>query len=147
MVLDAVIDGKPICGNQEKLEETRKKAWEYVKRGASRGQKADGCPPRPPSRPATDAEMLRVWGVAAGLGLREGLERGVFRHIPVLTPSVRKPQKTVDLSKMEEITQFRGRYDVSVVPKALVALEVMTAVTLADHALRAGLIRRDKPLA
>jgi len=71
----------------------------------------------------------------------------VFRHIPVLTPSVRKPQKTVDLSKMEEITQFRGRYDVSVVPKALVALEVMTAVTLADHALRAGLIRRDKPLA
>jgi chorismate synthase len=42
--------------------------------------------------------------------------------------------------------QFKGRYDVTTVPKALVALEAMTAITLADHALRAGLIRRDKPL-
>ncbi|ABL88913.1 chorismate synthase [Pyrobaculum islandicum DSM 4184] len=63
------------------------------------------------------------------------------------TPSVRKPQQTVDLAKMEPTTiEFKGRYDVSIVPKALVALEAITAVTLADHLLRAGLIRRDKPL-
>lgn len=42
--------------------------------------------------------------------------------------------------------QFKGRYDVTTVPKAPVALEAMTAMTLADHALRAGLVRRDKPL-
>jgi chorismate synthase len=63
------------------------------------------------------------------------------------TPSVRKPQQTVDLSRMEPaVIQFRGRYDVTIVPKALVALEAITAITLADHALRAGLIRRDRPL-
>jgi chorismate synthase (EC 4.2.3.5) len=63
------------------------------------------------------------------------------------TPSVRKPQQTVDLQQMTPTTiQFKGRYDVTTVPKALVALEAMTAITLADHILRAGLIRRDKPL-
>ncbi|MEZ0319940.1 MAG: chorismate synthase [Pyrobaculum sp.] len=63
------------------------------------------------------------------------------------TPSVRRPQQTVNLEKMEPATvEFKGRYDVTIVPKALVALEAITAVVLADHVLRAGLIRRDNPL-
>jgi Predicted nucleotidyltransferases len=32
VVLDAVADAKPICGDREKLEEVRKKVEEYVKR-------------------------------------------------------------------------------------------------------------------
>ncbi len=32
VVLDAVTDAKPICGNHEKLEEVKKKVWEYAKR-------------------------------------------------------------------------------------------------------------------
>ena len=32
VVLDAVVDAKPICGDREKLEEVRKKVEEYVRR-------------------------------------------------------------------------------------------------------------------
>ncbi|MGC9119804.1 MAG: chorismate synthase, partial [Thermoproteus sp.] len=93
-------------------------------------------------RPALESN--RAGGVLGGITLGEPI---YFKAWFKPTPSVRKPQKTVDLSKMEETTlEFRGRYDVSVVPKALVALEAMTAITIADHILRAGLLRRDKPL-
>ncbi|MGC8995027.1 MAG: chorismate synthase, partial [Pyrobaculum sp.] len=93
-------------------------------------------------RPALESN--RAGGVLGGITIGEPI---YFKAWFKPTPSVRKPQRTVDLSKMEEATlEFRGRYDVSVVPKALVALEAMTAITIADHILRAGLLRRDKPL-
>jgi len=83
-------------------------------------------------------------------GLLGGITVGAplyFRAWFKPTPSVRKPQQTVDLGKMEPTTlEFKGRYDVTIVPKALVALEAITAVVLADHVLRAGIIRRDKPV-
>ncbi|AET31637.1 chorismate synthase [Pyrobaculum ferrireducens] len=89
-------------------------------------------------------ESNKAGGVLGGVTVGEPV---YFRVWFKPTPSVRKPQKTVDLAKMEPtILEFKGRYDVSVVPKALVALEAMAAITLADHALRAGLVRRDKPL-
>ncbi|MGB9705106.1 MAG: chorismate synthase, partial [Pyrobaculum sp.] len=89
-------------------------------------------------------ESNKVGGVLGGVTVGEPI---YFRVWFKPTPSVRKPQKTVDLAKMEPtVLEFKGRYDVSVVPKALVVLEAMTAITLADHALRAGLVRRDKPL-
>ncbi|MGC9118352.1 MAG: chorismate synthase [Thermoproteus sp.] len=85
----------------------------------------------------------KAGGVLGGITVGEPVW---FRVYFKPTPSVRKPQRTVDLSRMEPYTlEFKGRYDVTTVPKALVALEAMTALVLADHALRAGLIRRDKP--
>lgn len=90
-------------------------------------------------------ETNRIGGTLGGITLGEPL---YFRTWFKPTPSIRKPQKTVDLSTMTPTTiQFKGRYDVTTVPKALVALEAIAAVTIVDHALRAGLIRRDKPLA
>jgi chorismate synthase len=37
---------------------------------------------------------------------------------------------------------FKGRYDVSTAPKAILAAEAMTAIILVDHSIRAGLIPR-----
>ncbi|MEM4081346.1 MAG: chorismate synthase [Pyrobaculum sp.] len=89
-------------------------------------------------------ETNKIGGSLGGITLGEPI---YFRVWFKPTPSVRKPQKTVDLSTLEETTiQFKGRYDVTTVPKALVALEAMAAVVIADHALRSGLVRRDKPL-
>ncbi len=89
-------------------------------------------------------ETNKIGGSLGGITLGEPL---YFRVWFKPTPSVRKPQRTVDLGNMKPtVLEFRGRYDVSTVPKALVALEAMTAVVLADHLARAGLVRRDKPL-
>ncbi|MFP3161060.1 MAG: chorismate synthase, partial [Vulcanisaeta sp.] len=85
-------------------------------------------------------ETNRVGGLLGGMSVGEPIR---FRVAFKPTPSIRKPQRTVDLSKMEETTiVFKGRYDVSTAPKALVAVEAMTAIVLVDHAMRAGLIPR-----
>ncbi|MFB6470148.1 MAG: chorismate synthase [Vulcanisaeta sp. AZ3] len=85
-------------------------------------------------------ETNRVGGTLGGISVGVPIR---FRVAFKPTPSVRKPQRTVDLSKMEETTiVFRGRYDVSTSPKAILAAEAMTAIILADHAMRAGLIPR-----
>jgi chorismate synthase len=85
-------------------------------------------------------ETNRVGGLLGGMSIGEPIR---FRVAFKPTPSIRRPQRTVDLSRMEEVTiTFKGRYDVSTAPKALVAAEAMTAIVLVDHAMRAGLIPR-----
>ena len=45
--------------------------------------------------------------------------------------------------KMESATiKVGGRHDVCIVPRAVVVVEAMMAITLCDFALRAGLIPR-----
>jgi chorismate synthase len=57
------------------------------------------------------------------------------------TPSIGKPQKTVDLSSMVEKTlEIEGRHDPCIVPRAVPVVEAITAIVLVDHALRSGLI-------
>lgn len=59
------------------------------------------------------------------------------------TPSIRKTQRTVDLSRMEEATlEVGGSHDPCIVPRAVPIVESMVAVVLADQALRSGLIPR-----
>jgi chorismate synthase len=59
------------------------------------------------------------------------------------TPSVAKPQKTVDLKEMKETTmRVEGRHDPCIVPRAVPVVEAMMAIVLADHALVAGRIPR-----
>ncbi len=85
-------------------------------------------------------ETNRAGGLLGGISIGEPIRLKVaFKP----TPSIRKPQRTVDLERKEEVTiVFKGRYDVTTVPKALVAVEAMTAIVLVDHGIRAGLIPR-----
>jgi len=59
------------------------------------------------------------------------------------TPSISKPQKTIDLKTMKETTiKVEGRHDPCIVPRAVPVVEAMMALVLADHALGAGKIPR-----
>lgn len=59
------------------------------------------------------------------------------------TPSIAKPQHSVDLELLRDMeVKVKGRHDPCIVPRAVVVVESMLAFTLADHAMRCGLIPR-----
>jgi len=58
------------------------------------------------------------------------------------TPSIARRQRTVDLSKMLETDlEIKGRHDTCIVPRAVIVVESVVAVTLCDLAMKAGLIK------
>jgi chorismate synthase len=77
-----------------------------------------------------------------------GIVGGISTGMPIVVrvafkppSSIRKPQQTVDLETMEEVELVvEGRHDPCIVPRAVPVVEAMTALVLADHALRAGFI-------
>jgi chorismate synthase len=77
-----------------------------------------------------------------------GILGGISNGMPIVVRAAVKPtssiaveQRTVDLEKMEETTiKVKGRHDPCIAPRVLPVCEAMVAVTLADHALRAGTI-------
>jgi chorismate synthase len=79
-----------------------------------------------------------------------GILGGISSGMPVVvrvavkpTSSIAAEQKTVDISNMESASiSVGGRHDVCIVPRAVPVVEAMMAVTLADFALRAGLVPR-----
>jgi chorismate synthase len=75
-------------------------------------------------------------GISSGMPL-------VVRVAVKPVSSIAQEQATVDLKKMEKATlKVGGRHDVCVVPRAVVVVEAMLAITLCDFALREGLIPR-----
>jgi chorismate synthase len=77
-------------------------------------------------------------------GVIGGLSTGMPIIIRVAfkpTSSISLEQKTVDLRDLSEVRlRIRGRHDPCIVPRAVVVVEAMMAIVLADHAIRAGFI-------
>lgn len=75
-------------------------------------------------------------------GVLGGLSTGmplVFRAGIKPTPSIRKPQKTVDLGTMEErIISIEGRHDPCIALRAVPVVEAAAAICIADLMLRCG---------
>jgi chorismate synthase len=77
-----------------------------------------------------------------------GVLGGISNGMPITcrvtfkpTPSIRKPQRTVDISTMEETELVvEGRHDPCIVPRGVPVVEGMVAFALADHVIRAGKI-------
>jgi chorismate synthase len=91
-----------------------------------------------------DGKIVTVTNNAGGIlgGISNGMPV-VVRVAIKPTPSIALAQKTVDLKTMAGASiSVRGRHDVCIVPRAVVVVEAMMAITLADFALRAGLIPR-----
>jgi len=80
-----------------------------------------------------------------------GILGGISTGMPIVcrvavkpTPSVSKPQRTVNLEKMEDaVIEIKGRHDPAIVPRIVPVVESMVALVLADHMLLSGRIGPD----
>ena len=78
-------------------------------------------------------------------GILGGISNGmpiIIRAVVKPTPSIRNRKiKTIDLLEMKETEiEITGRHDPCIVPRVIPVIESMVAITIADHALRAGYI-------
>jgi len=72
-------------------------------------------------------------------GVQGGITNGqpiYFRVAFKPVATIMKPQQTVDIHLQNTTLQAKGRHDPCVLPRAVPVVEAMTALVLADHALR-----------
>ena len=72
-------------------------------------------------------------------GVQGGITNGetiYFRVAFKPTATIMREQRTVDIYREETTIQGRGRHDPCVLPRAVPMVEAMTALVIADHALR-----------
>ena len=95
-----------------------------------------------------DAYSIVNGAISSATNHAGGISGGISNGMPVVlraavkpTPSIAREQKTVDIINMKEtVISVGGRHDACIVPRAVAAVEAMTAVTLCDMARCAGLI-------
>jgi len=79
-------------------------------------------------------------------GITGGISEGfpiVFRAAIKPTPSIKKPQSTVTTDMQNVTVEIEGRHDPVIVPRAVVVVESMTAITLTDYLFQSVLSRID----
>jgi chorismate synthase len=86
----------------------------------------------PPGVPAAAFSRNNSGGVLGGLSTGSPLElRAAFKPVP----SIRKEQHTIDRSGTPVSLSVEGRHDTCICPRALVVVEAMTALVIADMVL------------
>ena len=80
-----------------------------------------------------DGEIIKTSNHAGGImgGISDGSEIILRAHIKP-TPSISQPQQTVTRDKEPLSLEIHGRHDPVIVPRAVVVVESMAAITLAD---------------
>ena len=97
-----------------------------------------------------DPFVIKNGGIVTVTNNAGGVLGGISNGMPLIvrvaikpTSSIAKSQQTVDFKDMKSATlQVTGRHDVCIVPRAVVVVESMIAVTLCDFAMRAELMPR-----
>ena len=91
-----------------------------------------------------DGEIIKESNHSGGTlgGMSDGSPL-VFRAAVKPTPSISLPQKTVSSSGKERVIEIKGRHDPVIVPRAVVVVEAMTGIVLADLYLRNKLSRTE----
>ncbi len=95
-----------------------------------------------------DAYRMQAGKIITTTNNAGGITGGISNGMPIVlrvavkpTPSITIEQDTVNLSLKENAKiSTKGRHDACIVPRAVVVVEAMTAITLCDFALRAGMI-------
>ncbi|MEW6185131.1 MAG: chorismate synthase [Thermodesulfobacteriota bacterium] len=72
-------------------------------------------------------------GILAGITNGDDL---IIRAACKPIPSIRQPQKTIDLEGNPVDLEIKGRHDTAVIPRIIPVCEAMVALVLADHLLR-----------
>ena len=79
-------------------------------------------------------------------GVRGGVSTGASIELTVTfkpTPSVSRPQQTVDLKTLKETTIIiEGRHDPCIVPRAVPVVESVVAMVILDHMMQRGHVRQ-----
>ena len=87
-----------------------------------------------------DGQVLTLTNNSGGVlgGLSTGMPI-TFRVAFKPTPSISKPQQTVDVKTLVDTKiEVKGRHDACIVPRAVPVVESMSAITVVDHLLAAG---------